>query len=284
MRLTLLIFLAGLMSFAGLARQADAAEITVFAAASTRDALAEAAAGFEAASGHSVRIAPAGSSLLARQIDRGAPADLFLSANPGWMDWLEARGHVQAETRVTLLANRLVLIAPAYGGGDGQVALTDAALLDRLGAEGRLAMALSDAVPAGLYAKAAFETLGLWDALAPRRVEADNVRAALALVALGEAPLGVVYASDAAAEPRVRIVAEILKARIPRSAIPPPFCRRRARPRRPRRFLSGCKAPRRAQSSRRMALPRRPSEVIGDSWKHSRRHWGPRRGRRCGCR
>ncbi|WP_216646450.1 MULTISPECIES: molybdate ABC transporter substrate-binding protein [unclassified Roseivivax] len=197
------------MSFAGLARQADAAEITVFAAASTRDALAEAAAGFEAASGHSVRIAPAGSSLLARQIDRGAPADLFLSANPGWMDWLEARGHVQAETRVTLLANRLVLIAPAYGGGDGQVALTDAALLDRLGAEGRLAMALSDAVPAGLYAKAAFETLGLWDALAPRRVEADNVRAALALVALGEAPLGVVYASDAAAEPRVRIVAEI---------------------------------------------------------------------------
>ncbi|SIS69456.1 molybdate transport system substrate-binding protein [Roseivivax lentus] len=215
MRLIVIVFLLSLAGLSGTARSACAAEITVFAAASTRGALEEAAAAFEAAQGHALRIAPAGSSLLARQIDRGAPADLFLSANPDWMDWLAARGHVRTETRVTLLGNRLVLIAPRQAGA-ASVTLKADALLEALGPEGRIAMALSDAVPAGLYTRAAFETLGLWEALAPRRVEADNVRAALALVALGEAPLGVVYASDAAAEPRVRVVAEI-----PDTAHPP---------------------------------------------------------------
>ncbi|MHA6325538.1 molybdate ABC transporter substrate-binding protein [Roseivivax sp. CAU 1753] len=189
-----------------------AAEITVFAAASTRDALRAAADRWTAQTGHDVRIAPAGSSVLARQIARGAPADLFLSANADWMDWLSEQGAIRDETRVTLLGNRLVLIghgaAAAAADPPGLLQPGDD-LIARLGPEGRLAMALVDAVPAGIYGKAALETLGLWDALRPRLAEADNVRAALALVALGEAPLGIVYASDAAAEPRVHIVARI---------------------------------------------------------------------------
>ncbi len=215
MRRILLVLCVGLWGLGLPAGPGLAAEITIFAAASTRGALEEAAALFTAETGHDVRVAPAGSSLLARQIDRGAPADLFLSANPGWMDWLAERDHVREETRRDLLGNALVLIGPA-GGEAEEVPLEASALTARLGPEGRIALALTDAVPAGLYARAAFEALGLWGALGPRRVEADNVRAALALVALGAAPLGVVYASDARAEPRVRILA-----RIPEAAHPP---------------------------------------------------------------
>lgn len=184
-----------------------AAEITVFAAASLGDALQEAAALWQAETGHEVTIAPAGSSVLARQIAAGAPADLFLSANPDWMDWLAAQGLIDATTRRVLMGNVLVLIGPGPGPGAPEVIGPGYDIAAQLGPDQRLAMALVTAVPAGIYGKAALEWLGQWEALRPRVAQADNVRAALAFVALGEAPLGIVYATDALAEPRVRVIA-----------------------------------------------------------------------------
>ncbi|WP_299791521.1 molybdate ABC transporter substrate-binding protein [uncultured Marivita sp.] len=184
---------------------AQAAEVTVFAAASLGDALDDAAMQWENETGHQVTIALAGSSTLARQIEAGAPADLYLSANEDWVSWLEDRGRLLADSRRNIASNRLVLVAydPALGSDTEISEHTDIPAL--LGAEGRLAIALPDAVPAGIYAKDALSRLGLWDALDQRLAPTDNVRAALALVALGEAPLGVVYATDAEAEPRVHV-------------------------------------------------------------------------------
>ncbi len=175
--------------------------ITVFAAASLKTAMDRLAALYEDATGGRVTVALAGSSALARQIQQGAPADVFVSANADWMDRLEADGLLVPGSRRDLLGNRLVLVAP-----DGAAPLDPADLPAALG-EGRLAMALVEAVPAGIYGRAALESLGLWQALGPRVAQADNVRAALALVATGAAPYGVVYATDAAAEPRVEVVA-----------------------------------------------------------------------------
>lgn len=175
--------------------------ITVFAAASLKGVLDEIAADFTAETGHDVTLTVAGSAVLARQILAGAPADIFVSANTGWMDAIE--GEIVPGTRRDLLGNRLVLIAPAPSEA---VALEAPALLDRL-REGPLAMALVEAIPAGIYGKAALESLGLWDAVADKVAQTDNVRAALALVSLGEAPLGIVYATDAQAAPTVSIVA-----------------------------------------------------------------------------
>ncbi len=187
-----------------LAAPVAAAHLTVFAAASLRDAMAEAAAVHAEASGDEVVVAPAGSSVLARQIMAGAPADLFVSANKAWMDELEAQGLIRPDTRVDLLSNRLVLI----GHGDAApVTLSEDLDLAALLGDGRLAVALVEAVPAGIYARAALEHFGLWQAAAPRLAQADNVRGALALVAAGEAPYGIVYATDAAAEPRVSVLA-----------------------------------------------------------------------------
>jgi len=187
---------------------AAADRLTVFAAASLADAMAEIAARFEAGTGHDVVVSAAGSSALARQIQRGAPADVFVSANPGWMDLLEEEGRILPQTRIDLLRNRLVLIA--HGEAAGQAAARaeigpEFDLTGRLG-EGRLAMALVEAVPAGIYGKAALTSLGLWETVAPQVAQTDNVRAALALVATGEAPLGIVYATDAAAEDDVSVV------------------------------------------------------------------------------
>ena len=190
------------------------AEVTVFAAASLMGALDEVAAGWEDRTGGEVRLSYAGSSALARQIEAGAPADVFVSANVDWMDELGERGLTEPGSRRDLLSNRLVLVGPA---GAAPLALEPgldlAALLDG----GRLAMALVDAVPAGLYGREALRSLGLWGAVEPRVAQAENVRAALALVARGEAPLGVVYASDARAEPRVAVVATF-----PEGSHPPP--------------------------------------------------------------
>ncbi|SHI30903.1 molybdate ABC transporter substrate-binding protein [Wenxinia saemankumensis] len=174
------------------------AEITVFAAASLGGVLDEVAAEYTAGTGEAVAISYAGSSLLARQIEAGAPADVFVSANPDWMDVLEEAGLVAARTE--LLGNALVLVGPA-----GAPALEIADLPAELG-DGRLAVALTEAVPAGIYGRAALTSLGLWDALSGRLAETDNVRAALALVATGAAPYGIVYATDAALEPRVAIL------------------------------------------------------------------------------
>jgi molybdate transport system substrate-binding protein len=188
-----------------LPQTARAEPLTVFAAASLKTALDAVAAAYAEQTGEAPpAISYAGSSALARQIERGAPADLFLSANSDWMDHLQAADLLAPGTRRDLLGNRLVLVAP---GADGPpLALPE--LPARLG-EGRLAMALVEAVPAGIYGREALMSLGLWQDVAPRVVQTDNVRAALALVALGEAALGLVYATDAVAEPRVHVVAEI---------------------------------------------------------------------------
>lgn len=182
---------------------AAAEDITVFAAASLKNAMDEVAAGFEAAAGHGVTVSYAGSSALARQIELGAPADVFVSANPGWMDRLDEAGKTEGGTRVDLLGNRIVLIA--HGVAEPVEVGAGMDLAGMLG-EGRLAMALVDAVPAGIYGKAALESLGLWESVEARVVQADNVRAALKLVAIGEAPMGVVYATDAAAEEGVSVL------------------------------------------------------------------------------
>ena len=203
MTLTRQIWLAVSLSLPGTALPAD--EVTLFAAASLTTALAEIEPAFEAATGHDMVVSLAGSSALARQIQQGAPADVFISASADWMDRIEADGLLEPGGRIDLLGNTLVLVA--HGAGAAPLALDDpGALAARLGG-GRLAMALVDAVPAGIYGKAALEHLGLWDSLAPAVAQTDNVRAALALVARGEAPLGIVYASDAAATPDVTVVA-----------------------------------------------------------------------------
>ncbi len=186
-----------------------AEEITVFAAASMTNAMAEIEERFEAETGHDLSVSLAGSSALARQIQQGAPADVFISANPGWMDALEEDGLLEPGTRFDLLNNAIVLIA--HGTDADKVEIGPEMDLPALLADGKLAMALVDAVPAGIYGKAALEHLGLWETVAPQVVQADNVRAALALVSLGEAPYGIVYATDAVADDKVTVVATFPK-------------------------------------------------------------------------
>lgn len=168
--------------------------LIVFAAASLRTALDAVAADWQAQTGIAVAVSYAGSSALVRQIEAGAPADIFLSAAVDWMDVLEREGLLREGTRVDLLGNALVLVA--HGTDAPKIAIAPGFDLSGILGDGRLAMALVDAVPAGQYGKAALTTLGIWDAVAPRVAQADDPRAALALVARGEAPLGVVYASD----------------------------------------------------------------------------------------
>jgi len=198
--------LAGLAVTALLAAPAAmAADVTVFAAASLKNALDAVGAAWQAEAGKEATISYAASSALAKQIEEGAPADVFISANVPWMDYLSERDLVQKDTIVELLGNRLVLIAPA----DSDASLEIGPGFDLLGAlgDGRLAMGQVDSVPAGKYGKEALTSLGVWDAVADRLAQAENVRAAQALVATGEAPFGVVYATDANAEAAVRIVA-----------------------------------------------------------------------------
>ena len=184
---------------------AAADQVVVFAAASLTTALTQIETGFEAATGHDLVVSLGGSSALAQQIRQGAPADLFISASTDWMDALAADGLIAPGGRFDLLGNRLVLIA--HGRDAARVAIGPSLDLAAHLGEGRLAMALVDAVPAGIYGKAALTHLGVWPALAPRVAQTDNVRAALALVALGEAPYGIVYATDANAQDNVTIIA-----------------------------------------------------------------------------
>ncbi len=183
---------------------AAADEITVFAAASLTNAMAEIEERFEAATGHDLLVSLAGSSALARQIQEGAPADIFISANPDWMDRLEANGLLEEGTRFDLLNNSIVLIAHGTGAAPVEIG-RDMDIAGLLGG-GRLAMALVDSVPAGIYGKAALESLGLWDDVEAQVAQSDNVRAALAFVALGEAPYGIVYSTDAVAQDNVTVV------------------------------------------------------------------------------
>ncbi|GAB5507814.1 MAG: molybdate ABC transporter substrate-binding protein [Rhizobiaceae bacterium] len=181
-----------------------AERLLVFAAASLKNALDEIAVAYEAQTGQRVVISYAGSSALARQIEQGAPADIFISADLDWMTWLSDRGLTDKATETALLGNRLVLVAPAGSNVTAKIApgFDLAALLG----DGRLAVANTEAVPAGRYAKAALETLGVWNSVSDKLAQAENVRAALALVSTGEAPLGIVYRTDANADPQVRIL------------------------------------------------------------------------------
>ncbi len=178
-------------------------DITVFAAASLIDALDGVAAAWTQETGNTAVVTYAGSSALARQIQQGAPADIFISASVDWMDAVDSSGDMRQGTRRDLLTNTLVLIAH----GDAQPVAIDATLdLTAMLDGGRLSMAMVDSVPAGIYGKAALTHLGLWDTVAPMVAQSDNVRSALTFVARGEAPLGIVYATDAAAQNDVTIV------------------------------------------------------------------------------
>jgi molybdate transport system substrate-binding protein len=193
---------------AAVANAADAAvPLTVFAAASLTEALREMARLWQGRGHPAPRLSFAASSALARQIEQGAGADLFLSADEPWMNHLQQRQLIVDASRVSPIGNRLVLIAPA----DLPRRITLARGVDlaaELGPRGRMATGDPAHVPAGRYARAALEWLGQWDALGPRLARADNVRAALLLVERGEAPLGIVYATDAAASRRVAVLGE----------------------------------------------------------------------------
>lgn len=186
-----------------LAAPAHAVEVTVYAAASLSQALQEAVQAWKARTGHVVRASFAASSTLARQIENGAPAALFLSADEAWMDYLAQRGRLVPGSRVDLLGNRLVLVTPADR--PQEVRLAPGFDLAAVLGKGRLATGDPAHVPVGKYAQAALTRLGVWPQAQPRLVRADSVRAALAYVERGEAAAGIVYATDAAVAPRVHV-------------------------------------------------------------------------------
>ncbi len=199
--------------FAAPAAQAQTragATVTVFAAASLKEVLDELAQGFQKQGRGNVAVAVvvayAASSALARQIEKGAPADVFISADLDWMDYLDKQKLLRTGSRINLVFNRLVLIAPA--GSTAALAIAPNFPLAAVLGDGRLAMADPASVPAGKYARAALESLGVWQAVATKTARSENVRAALALVARGEAPFGIVYHTDAMAERKVRVVGE----------------------------------------------------------------------------
>jgi molybdate transport system substrate-binding protein len=199
-----IVSLVLLALFGALPARAQSAAPVVLAAASLQEALGEAADAWARQRHPRPVLSFAGSSALARQIEAGAPADLFISADEAWMDRLDQRSLLAPGSRRIIAGNRLVLIAPS----DSPVKLRIAKgfPLARALGSGRLAMADPAAVPAGRYGRAALEALGVWAAVEPRVVRSENVRAALALVERGEAPLGIVYATDAAASRKVRVV------------------------------------------------------------------------------
>jgi molybdate transport system substrate-binding protein len=182
-----------------------AADVIVFAASSLQNALDDAVKGYTAETGKAVTVSYGASSALAKQIEQAAPADIFFSADLAWMKDLHDKHLTVADTEKALLGNEIVLVVPK----DSSATATIAPGFDLgaiLGAEGKLAMANVDSVPAGKYGKAALTKLGVWDQVSARVVQADNVRAALAFVARGEAPAGIVYTTDANAEPGVKVI------------------------------------------------------------------------------
>lgn len=188
------------------ARAADAPRgVLVFAAASLANVLGDLDAAFTARTGIRVTSSLAASSTLAKQIEAGAPADVYFSADLQWMDYLQQRGLLRTGSRHDVVGNSLVLIAPA--GSSQRVSIGPGLDLSRLLGGGHLALADPDSVPAGIYAREALQELGAWNSVAPHVVRAENVRAALEYVARGDAPLGIVYRSDALVEKRVRVVA-----------------------------------------------------------------------------
>jgi molybdate transport system substrate-binding protein len=181
-----------------------AAPVTVFAAASLTDSLKAVADAYKAKTGATITLSFGASSTLARQIDQGAQADIFMSADTDWMDYLQKNGRIADGTRKDLLGNQLVLVAAS----DSKAAPKIAPHFDLAGAlgDGRLALADPASVPAGKYAKASLTALGVWDSVAAKVAPAENVRVALEYVSRGEAPFGIVYATDAKVAPTVRVV------------------------------------------------------------------------------
>jgi len=197
-----LLAAAALLAATGIAH-ADGEPLVVFAAASLKNALDEVDARFERESGRRTVASYAASSALARQIEAGAPADVFISADLDWMDYLDSRGLIRPVTRTRLLGNQLVLVGPADH--PAAIEIGPGFPLSAALRSGRLAMADPNSVPAGKYGRAALESLGVWNTVSARIAPAESVRAALLLVSRGEAPLGIVYRTDAVADPGVRI-------------------------------------------------------------------------------
>jgi molybdate transport system substrate-binding protein len=183
---------------------AQGRDVLVFAAASLKNALDDIARQWQSETGRKVVVSYAASNNLIRQIEQGAPADIFISADIDWMEYGQQKNLIKPETRVNLLGNRIVLIAPK----DSPVSVRIEPGFDLAAAlgGGRLSVGNVDAVPAGKYGKAALQKLGAWDAVKDHIAQAESVRAALLLVARGETPLGIVYQTDAASEPAIRIV------------------------------------------------------------------------------
>ncbi|MEA2839371.1 MAG: molybdate transport system substrate-binding protein [Methylobacteriaceae bacterium] len=180
--------------------------VTVFAAASLKTALDDVAAQWRKETGKSVRISYAASGALAKQIEAGAPADIFISADVAWMDYAAERKLIKPQTRRNLLGNALVLVAPADSKAQPMEINAQTDLTGLLGGDGRLAMGEPRSVPAGAYAQKALTSLGLWDKVKDRIAQTESVRATLLFVARGEAPAGIVYRSDALAERHVKVL------------------------------------------------------------------------------
>jgi molybdate transport system substrate-binding protein len=193
---------------------AQGADLIIFAAASLKNALDAVNAQWTKDTGKTAKISYAASSALAKQIEQGAPAQAFISADLDWMDYVAHKNLIKADTRSNLLGNRIVLIAPKDKAQ--AVDIKPGFDLAKILGDGRLAMANVDAVPAGKYGKAALEKLGVWASVSAKVAQAENVRAALLLVSRGEAPAGIVYQTDAAADPNVAIIG-----RFPEDAHPP---------------------------------------------------------------
>ena len=202
-----LLFLALVLTcgLAGPPALAEDTTLTVFAAASMKNALDDIDAAFIAKTGVKVSASYAASSTLAKQIEQGAPADIFVSADTDWMDYATAKKTIDEPTRVNLLGNSIVLIAPKDSKIDN-VTIAPGFDLAKLAGDGKIATGDVKSVPVGKYAKAALEKLGAWQAAEPKFAMADSVRAALTLVARGEAVLGIVYSTDAKVEPGVKVV------------------------------------------------------------------------------
>jgi molybdate transport system substrate-binding protein len=207
MKKTVLNFVAAAALALGILSQPASAQetLTVFAAASLKNALDDVNAAFTKASNVKISASYAASSALAKQIESGAPADAFISADLKWMDYVAGKKLIKDDTRFNLLGNKLVLIA----GKDSKLSKVEIGPgfdIAKLAGDGRIAVADVKAVPAGLYARAALEKLGAWAKAEPKLAQAENVRATLAFVARGETPIGIVYETDAKIEPNVKII------------------------------------------------------------------------------
>lgn len=216
----LLVMLSMIMSTVSHKALAAESEIVVFAAASTTNAINEIADNYATQKLGKITSSFASSSTLAKQIESGAPADIFLSANPEWMDYLEQKKLIQKNTRKDILGNKIVLIVPQASKHNNLDIKSKNVLIDILGKDGRFATGDPEHVPAGMYGKKALEHLGVWDQVKDHLAPTKDVRAALTLVEQGEAPLGLIYSSDAVVSSKVRVLMVLPENSYPAIAYP----------------------------------------------------------------